>query len=746
MKRLLSQTLALYQAHRLFVWLWILLVALRAFGVVLFRPGGFIADFSDYDFYWTWAGLIPAGYRPYDTLFTAYPPLFPRLAVAIYHLAVSLPPWEDPRLFFHLFLGWALLLFEAGNILLIYRLAGKLAPEAKPTGDPERSTGFSPALPPALTRLVPPLIYGLAFAPVYIMLGWFEPMNLFFLLLGLDLLLVPRERIGRWSLSGVAVGLGFLTKMTPLVLVPSAMRRLGMRLNWRAFREEWFDEGQPHHAYDALSYALIALNTILLGAVILVPHNPAGALWIPLRVMQARPPWQSLWALLDGYTGYGLVPLDRRNPAGLAEPLWESHIPWGWVAVAFGLVFLWLYTRPYDWRRDRTTVAFVGASALLLLLFNKGWSPQFALWPIAFAALLLPTPTGIAAILALTAINVAESQVYLILLPQQTAILWATVLLRMAILMGLIGLLLGPIWPGQRGQAILARGGQFLVWGSVVAGLLLGVAGLPAGIQAYRERRLAEHPCPGLVPFLHAESAWPDGRVLVTGQVDLWRWLRPWAAKDLDLRLVDAYAPGQAPDVALTERLQALGGDRVAFWWADWPEGDPPQAGDWVQTYLGREDVYPVASQTFGPCRAVRVFQAPAEPLAVAQVTGGPIRLLWAAVPVTAAPGESVPLVLYWQAVDRVQASYTVFTQVLDGEDRIVAQQDNPPVQGTQPTDRWQPGQVVRDPYRLDLPPDLAPGRYRIILGLYTPEGRRPLVLADGREAEFVQIWLTVRE
>ncbi len=728
-----------YRAHRIFVWLWILLVALRAFGVVLFRPGGFIADFSDYDFYWTWAGLIPAGYRPYETLFTAYPPLFPWVAIRIYHLASALPPWEDPRLFFHLFLGWTLLLFEAGNLLLLYRLGRKLArPETGATG-PGAETSISSLMP-----LVPPLLYGISFAPLYTMLGWFEPMNLFFFLLGLDLLLEPRERIGRWSLSAVALGLGFLVKMTPLVLLPAALRWLGLRLSWRSIREEWFDERSPHNLHDALTYGLLTLLTVLTGAMVLAPDNPWGALTIPLRVLQVRPPWQSLWALWDGYTGYGLVPLDRRNPAGLGAPLWESRIPWGWVALAFLALYLWLYTRPYDWRRRSTPATFAGVSVLLLLLFNKGWSPQFVLWPIALVALFLPNPTGIVAILALTAINVVESQIYLILLPQQTAILWSTVLLRTALLVGLTGILLARIWPGGARER-LVRGGRALVWATVLVGLLLGVAALPAGLGAYRERRLAEHPCPGLVTYLQAQAEWPE-QVLATGQVDVWRWLRPWLDEVYDLRLVDAYSPGQAPDMALAQRLDELGQDQRAFWWIERSDGEPADVPRWAQTYMAQESVHRLPGERFGPCRADRVFRTPPSPWAVASVEGGPIELLWVGHDTVVAPGQTLHLVLYWRAVSPVRESYTVFTQVLDSENRILAQQDNPPVEGTLPTDRWQPGQVVRDPYRLALPVGLEPGSYRVILGLYTPAGRQRFTLADGETAEFVQIRVRVRE
>jgi hypothetical protein len=54
-----------------------------------------------------------------------------------------------------------------------------------------------------------------------------------------------------------------------------------------------------------------------------------------------------------------------------------------------------------------------------------------------------------------------------------------------------------------------------------------------------------------------------------------------------------------------------------------------------------------------------------------------------------------------------------------DGSVRLVAQQDNPPVRGTQPTSTWQPGVTVIDPYDLSIPRDTPPGEVLLLVGLY---------------------------
>jgi hypothetical protein len=72
---------------------------------------------------------------------------------------------------------------------------------------------------------------------------------------------------------------------------------------------------------------------------------------------------------------------------------------------------------------------------------------------------------------------------------------------------------------------------------------------------------------------------------------------------------------------------------------------------------------------------------------------------------------------------------YTVFTHLLGPDGQILAQQDNPPVNGTYPTTLWLPGEIVVDPYTIPLPTDLPPGDYPIQVGFYIAENG--LRLAD---------------
>ena len=80
---------------------------------------------------------------------------------------------------------------------------------------------------------------------------------------------------------------------------------------------------------------------------------------------------------------------------------------------------------------------------------------------------------------------------------------------------------------------------------------------------------------------------------------------------------------------------------------------------------------------------------------------------------------QSLRLTLYWQSLAPVSADYDVFVHVLDANGELVAQVDQQPLQGLAATHLWQPGDVVRDPYQLTLPPEQSADAYTIQVGMY---------------------------
>lgn len=96
-------------------------------------------------------------------------------------------------------------------------------------------------------------------------------------------------------------------------------------------------------------------------------------------------------------------------------------------------------------------------------------------------------------------------------------------------------------------------------------------------------------------------------------------------------------------------------------------------------------------------------------------------------------PGDAMTLTLYWLAEDVPQENYLVFLHLVGEEGDIVAQADRIPVEWRRPTRGWRAGEVLTDPYTLQLPRDVSPGTYDVWAGLFDPDsGRRPPVSASG--------------
>ena len=104
------------------------------------------------------------------------------------------------------------------------------------------------------------------------------------------------------------------------------------------------------------------------------------------------------------------------------------------------------------------------------------------------------------------------------------------------------------------------------------------------------------------------------------------------------------------------------------------------------------------------------------------------------ATPETTAAGSRLPVNLRWQADGPADRDYTVFMQLRDAQDRTVAQADGTPTWFTpRRTDRWPDGGYATwDAHTFELPADLDPGAYRIVLGWYDLATGERLALTDG--------------
>ena len=100
-----------------------------------------------------------------------------------------------------------------------------------------------------------------------------------------------------------------------------------------------------------------------------------------------------------------------------------------------------------------------------------------------------------------------------------------------------------------------------------------------------------------------------------------------------------------------------------------------------------------------------------------------------------AQPGGYLDLTLYWNAAGPALRPYTVFNHLLDDGQRLVAQQDNWPVNGQWPPTCWRAGETIVDAYRIELPADLPPGAYTLFSGLYDAADGSRLTTTSGQDA-----------
>jgi hypothetical protein len=103
--------------------------------------------------------------------------------------------------------------------------------------------------------------------------------------------------------------------------------------------------------------------------------------------------------------------------------------------------------------------------------------------------------------------------------------------------------------------------------------------------------------------------------------------------------------------------------------------------------------------------------------------------------PLQVKAGTTLPLTLTWECVGTFEADYTVFVHLVGVDRRPVAQADSQPLGGAYTTTRWHVGERMADPYQLEIPPDLSPGEYELLVGMYLLSSgeRLPLLSSDGQ-------------
>lgn len=662
-----------------FGWVLLLFFSFRWLSLLLLRPGGFIRDWSDFDTYLGLASVSDYGLYPFLHYWLEWPPLVPWLAVGAYKLSLLLPAWpDDPRLWFVLILGTVFVLFEAGNLALLYRISARLYGHAA-TGQ-----ASSPVLRPVW-------LYALLFVPLYTMLGFFDSIALFFLLLALDCAL--RERLVR---SAVAVGIGFMVKLTPIVFLPVAVRHL-----WH------LAENRATGLRDGALYIVTTALTILALTAPFLLTRPAWLLALA-RAVVGRSSWETVWAILEGYYGFGVVAGDRLDPAETVFSVHPTTLPWFAIALVFALFYLAMWLPRAEYRQPRRMVALTGLTVALFLLYSKGYSPQFLIYLLPFIVLLFPNRRGVVYSLLLTLLNILEQPVYFVLVPDARQLLVAIVAARWLVLGVLLLEFASVIWDQTLRRLAGVRRYAPAVLSVVVAlGLL---AAVPAVVRSYGVRLLRQDTAAPLIGYLSTEQARMQANLLVLDDQAMLGRFSPYLGAQYTVRVAGGdNLPDRAPNLALDSAL--VGADRL--WFVANTNGAPRGLGRLLLDYdFGNGHQLQLLARQGG------LAAAPPP----SRLANGVNLIGYSAGKVAAG---YVQVTLYWYAGAPPGQSYTVFTQLLDADGKFAAGHDGFPANGDAPTHTWQTGRVYADTHVIELPRDLPVGTYQLVAGMYDFNARR---------------------
>jgi hypothetical protein len=124
-----------------------------------------------------------------------------------------------------------------------------------------------------------------------------------------------------------------------------------------------------------------------------------------------------------------------------------------------------------------------------------------------------------------------------------------------------------------------------------------------------------------------------------------------------------------------------------------------------------------------GPYVVHAATVAPADDPTLKENFAPGLALVSADVPTVGTAGASLAITLHWQATSSSPPRYTVFLHLLDPRGTLQAQQDIEPDSGALPTSAWLLHELVDDTHILKLPPNIVPGEYRLVLGVY-PTGQ----------------------
>lgn len=367
-----------------------------------------LSQLGDLHYYYSFAEVIGRGDLPYRDFWHEFPPAWITLFAGVYGVMDAQGPVEYGA--WATVLGLLMVVVDAGNLLLLHKLAHRLYG----------------------ARIASGLSWVYALLAVSVIFPWwtFESLVLFWILLALVGLLE-----GRMVRAGGGVALGVLTKYLSVLMLPAV---------WRFYAWQ-----------RALRVTLVAgvVVVVVLGGLLAWGREMA---WASLTAQANKASYQTVWALIDGNWRTGSLPgVATRYDADSAfqqtgnasvVPDWLRLIPF----LAFGL---YLFSRPMR-QDDHGVMAFFTLTLVLFFLWSHGWSPQWALTLSPLILLNFPTRDGVLVVLVLGMVSFIEYPVLFARSGETGEIAGGlvlpfmfTILLRTALLVGVVVALMRRLQP-----------------------------------------------------------------------------------------------------------------------------------------------------------------------------------------------------------------------------------------------------------------------------------------------------------
>jgi hypothetical protein len=158
---------------------------------------------------------------------------------------------------------------------------------------------------------------------------------------------------------------------------------------------------------------------------------------------------------------------------------------------------------------------------------------------------------------------------------------------------------------------------------------------------------------------------------------------------------------------------------------------------EWWEDFLGQSLHLSTAAPGVVEMSRAPVLSAEDVPLDVAHELNNGIRIR--SVSITDLNENQKQIIVYWESLEKVSKDYSVAVHLVAKEpplseaDILYQADNNHPVEGYYPTTLWQPGEIVRDDYLIEIPEGAHPAAIR--LGMYR---------SDAEEGFINSPWLTL--